>query len=136
MSLYEMTDFPELFKNTYWGGGQYNPKESEIIANRNKFAKDYELTSLWEKMEYYPGLPSLDHKEIYKTKSGKIILIYSPYNHESINRDRFNKEFKFKQIDNLYISYAHTFLKEFDDLDHLKRWGRSFKYFSRYSQNF
>ena len=58
MLNYNKTNYPEIFKNTYWGNfDNCGEKEDEIIENRNTFIEQFKV------------------KNIYKTK-----LLYEVYN--------------------------------------------------------
>lgn len=83
----EKTDFPKLFKSTYWGRCEYDESEktNEIIQNRNWFAKEYNLQGRKKEtqqiMKRIKELPENlnDHPEYYvNTKKEKVIIV-SPY---------------------------------------------------------
>ena len=44
MYNYEMTEKSEIYKGVYWGRFKYNEENEEIIENRNRFIKDWEIS--------------------------------------------------------------------------------------------
>jgi len=97
-----MTDFPKLFKDSYWGNFQQPDKTDrwydnvkEIAKNRNKFAIDYQLKSY-----SYPADGRLDevrvlderkvdmrdHNEYYKDTYKRIIALFSKYCSEELEK--------------------------------------------------
>jgi hypothetical protein len=93
---YETTNYPKIYKNTYWGAftDDKNKFSNFIIYNRNRFIEDFNVQSykrlvhLENIIKYYEkkfGNLIIDHVEYYKTKkyvNGKFdcVLIISPYN--------------------------------------------------------
>ena len=43
---YEMTKYPSIFDNTYWGTYAFNGDNfnSEMVDNRNKFVEEFQIT--------------------------------------------------------------------------------------------
>lgn len=96
---YELTEFPQLYKTTYWGGftGEIDKK---IIENRNKLAKEYALSieleadllkkSAWKTWNWLNFEERLDHCEIYlahpQEVDFKVYILQSPYEHEGLDR--------------------------------------------------
>lgn len=97
--LYELTEHPYLFKNTYWDMfiDYENPHhfDDTIIANRNKFVKDYQIKchpanipnyvhdQYWDFQNTNYGL--VDHVEVYRTHDRKNIVLSSPYTNSGIH---------------------------------------------------
>ena len=81
----EATDFPDLFKDTYWGRFSVarNPDITPaIIANRNRFAEDWQIVARSRAMIPRPtvlGEVDYDHPELYKDKGGFFVLLVSHY---------------------------------------------------------
>jgi len=44
---YEQTEYPELYKKVYWGN-HHGDKDVDILKNRNRFAKEYEIKDVAE----------------------------------------------------------------------------------------
>jgi hypothetical protein len=87
----DTTDFPELYKQQYWGNFQWdenNCPDSKIIKNRNKLAKEYKLISkldsddidcrsnTGEAIWHFAVNCTVDHNEIYLAQN-KIYIIQS-----------------------------------------------------------
>jgi len=83
MSYSQLTEYPEIYKRSYWGGhtpSKYDDR-TEIIQNRNAFARKFQLVprkeisyTFQEKYRYYA-----DHQEIYEDKWGRVIQLYSQH---------------------------------------------------------
>ena len=94
--FYQLTKYPKIFKNTYWGNFSTENRSDEelkeienIVNNRNKFVEDHSivkhvikypkyvfnfLNELIKKHKNY-----IDHVEAYKTSNDKYIILISPY---------------------------------------------------------
>jgi hypothetical protein len=109
MKYYELTKYPNIFKNTYWGLFKGNKDDLDVIVNnRNKFKKDYnikqttkmtqnvrlDLNTTFYRMpnnkydiidfkrnnHYWKSYHTfIDHLEIYKTSDNKLVVLSSPY---------------------------------------------------------
>ncbi len=117
-SLYELTKYPRLYKNTYWGsfGSDSYDVGPEIISNRNKFAEKYNLKRLTNRMyksvaKEFDGSNgntcSFDHVEVYVDFNGNYVIVSSPY---------CNDDFKYLRLgwscyDQLYSGQASTYIK-------------------------
>jgi hypothetical protein len=84
----DMTKYPELFHGVYWGNFLHKEEYGlgPIYEARNKFAEDFHLKlvsprGLREQWLWYSLLQGTDHTETYRTDSGGIVLVSSPYNH-------------------------------------------------------
>jgi hypothetical protein len=104
-SLRELTDYPDIFYS-YWGDFLENENyyPITIIENRNKFAKEYELSPNKMKKrlvipnwiyEYLKNIEYIDHIECYKDIHGNYIIIFSVYN-------KITNLYGFKEIYPLY----------------------------------
>lgn len=98
MSICELTKYPNLFKNTYWGNFCINNSSvsEQIINNRNYIADLFELSKYIDEEEYPNFITSeltnlitknciSDHGECYITKNGNYLLIVSPYVSDDYN---------------------------------------------------
>ena len=117
------TDYPKIYKKTYWGGFKTNINITpEIINNRNRFIIDYSITKclgIWDIPKYIEKITSynynvneyLDHVEIYKmSNSSSYLLVSSPYgDHFDVYREK-----GWIQIYPLYSTTATTFVKFMD----------------------
>jgi hypothetical protein len=116
----DRTEYPEIFKYTYWGGFLYSNEKANIIENRNRFIREYDIKNHkqtgmkklceWLDNEKRTNL-DLDHVEIYITNDKQLIVITSPYNH--VNPSDFEDR-GWTPIYPLYNRNAYTFMKEFN----------------------
>lgn len=117
-SVSSLTKYPKIFDNTYWGAWRQKKNNKtitdDIINNRNKFIKDYNIKSCPRKTPRYVDKYTnrnvyryLDHTEEYITNDGYYILISSPY----ANEDEHIKN-GWVEIDKLYSTSATTFMKK------------------------
>jgi hypothetical protein len=76
----ECTDFPTLYRNTYWGVFSGDELPIAIYDNRNTFARTYKLVEHCTRLENFVEMPPFfDHSEEYKTSDGDIVLVTNPY---------------------------------------------------------
>lgn len=112
---YDTTDYPNIYKQTYWGNFEYKPGHfsatSEIINNRNKFVKDYDIQKcVLIKPEFIYEMVNrskynyLDHVECYKANNGDYVLISSPY---TKNYDQDHLDDGWTKIYQMYSSCKH-----------------------------
>ena len=128
--FYNLTDYPEIFRATYWGSHRdYDNGIKHCIANRNYFVKDKKilkvckLTSLIEKKiakKYFESkfewvetgtTDWADHLEIYKTKDNNIIIIISPYD-KSFELYLKLAKLGWMRYNDLYSNGATTYILE------------------------
>ena len=111
---YQKTDYPKIFRSSYWGQHLFKESNIEIINNRNEFVKEYNITKLYEPP--FQDTVYLDHEEVYRSKIiGPVVLIYSPYILDS-KITGFNIKNGFKLVAPLYCISAPTFIKVFENL--------------------
>ncbi len=122
MQNYDLTDYPKVYKLKYWGQFTYDERDTnnEILENRNKFIKDYNINVKSKSQHFHThhALSSstklyshLDHIECYLENGTKnIIIITSLCNINSIN---YLKSNGWDEIYPLYSSGAKTFIKIF-----------------------
>ncbi|MCH8486856.1 MAG: hypothetical protein LAT75_08320 [Candidatus Cyclonatronum sp.] len=107
----DLTKYPKLFKNSYWGSFQVDkdPPEKEIVSNRNRFSEEYELISFICSERPKVGSKLFDHCELYKSKNG-FTFITSPYDENSNDAERFGLTKYLK----LYHPASNTYIKHFN----------------------
>jgi hypothetical protein len=95
VTLAEHTAYPELYSDTYWGGGRHRgtADEDQLCLNRNRFAEDFRLRKRWKTFKiphilrqhrdatYTCGGSEMDHVEAYLTAAEEVILLVSNYNY-------------------------------------------------------
>lgn len=127
-SYAQMTMYPKLFKDTYWGMFSTEKRSEEdieklksICENRNEFVETYDIEK-W----MYKGLKYIsrflrelenenkdirfDHTELYKLNNGSFLLLNSPYgNNDQCLEKGWKKE---KELYNGAFSYSKIFKLE------------------------
>ena len=128
--VYNYTQYPELFMNTYWGNFRVDPHRAGaevFIPNRNEFIKEFNITGVAELpyklfKEFIKPLKErytacFDHTECYYSHyNKKYIFVSSPYL-EAHHKDfayKYNiyKNHGFREYKKLYAKNAITFIKE------------------------
>lgn len=126
---YMKTQYPELYKQVYWGNFKYDDRFDKIFPRRDQFVTDYSIdiekkvprsvqTVMWDLNGRSPRI--FDHMEGYVTLHGSFVVFFSTYDIREKERERV-ESYGFKQIDNLYVSHAKTFLVEIFDIRRFKR---------------
>jgi hypothetical protein len=127
----EYTNFPDVYRDTYWGrfrdrydDDDHNP-DCQIIANRNLFAERHDLVQSVFRMALYKLEIAMDcasfadHTESYSNRSGRFVLVTSPY-----GRGRcvtpLQAALGFRKTRKLYVPDAETFCATFDTMNHVK----------------
>ena len=87
---YQSTDYPDIYKHSYWGSHTTTDKSpnTEIIKNRNEFIKRFQIAKYkrltlpqWYKHEHeHPANLFIDHKEYYEDIYGRMIYVCSQHN--------------------------------------------------------
>ena len=103
------TKYPKIF-NCYWGWFR-SLVEIDIILNRNRFVKDYNIKRLIKRPQYVEldsnfdlrNCVFFDHTECYLDEDKNYILITSPYHPHQIVKG-------WEQIYSLYMKGVKTFL--------------------------
>lgn len=128
--FFELTKYPKLFKNTYWGCFNTNGRTEEdireikkIVENRNRFVEEYQITKkekrepkyvrekLNEISNKFDG--GLDHLEIYKTQNNEYIILNSPYIKKDSKCYSKLKDGGWEEVENLYFDNAISFIIKF-----------------------
>ena len=135
---YQLTNYPHVFKQCYWGNFQMNENELlsthnmvEIIQNRNHFVEDFQIQRLGKlpqlkqcKMNKMHNIYDrnnnhyYDHCEVYYTHRKTHVIIMSSYITESVGAELYQKvinwyeERGFHLYDPLYTLSATTFIQE------------------------
>lgn len=132
---YEMTDYPKIFKDIYWGKFEFNNIRDngieEVIKNRNDFIKKYGIYmnsySVFKRVPQYVsrhldrnsrteetlGIKNrlLDHTEVFENDE-VFILVTSPYRD---NEEEFDDTSLLSQgwikTDMLYYKSANSYIK-------------------------
>jgi hypothetical protein len=121
---YEKTNYPQLFKKTYWGtfNADTDPNySSKIVANRNLFVENYKIISVLEPKDrdvVRNSCDLFDHDEYYKTRDGKVVLLTSPYPNRFQNPSLVTlaERLGFKQVFDLYCEKADSYIRFFDSV--------------------
>jgi hypothetical protein len=140
MAYYELTKYPNIFKNTYWGCFKGNKDDLDVIVNnRNQFIKDYNIKQTakmtsnvrfdfnttfyrspnneydmidFKRNNYYNDHRYIDHLEIYKTRDNKMVVLSSPYKTlDDETKINVFKENGWNLLYDLYDKNALTFCK-------------------------
>jgi len=115
--LYEITKYPKIFQNTYWGKNYAKDTDKEIINNRNLFVEEFRIKmkcrSYFFTNLYSRGDLNIDHPEIYRTKSRQIVFIFS--NYKGNNPADIVEDMGFKKYMPLYLKGADTFICLFEN---------------------
>ena len=123
--------YSEIYKKVYWSG--FRPNDStyskEIINNRNKFIEEFDIVKVDTTNTLYRISDALqndsiikdlvDHLEFYRTKSGGVVILNSPYGaaiNECPGMEPYAK---------MYSPDANTFIKCLDTLKHAKEWSKA-----------
>jgi len=124
---YELTDYPKIYKDTYWGclcDSDESPVADEIINSRNEFISKLKITgtsSDFGKSELTKGRDDTlwDHVEVYKAGKG-YVMITSPYDKDfSVKRPvstlvKVATCLDFEVYDDLYSCYTTTYIRQFE----------------------
>ncbi len=123
---YQLTEYPKLYVNYYWGGFEYQKEnvynmDETIFKNRNSFVKKYKIKINKNARYHHPAYVEknvsykldyflFDHVEIYETYDKKFIILISPYTVTDESAERLKKN-KWKKIDNMYTLNSESFIK-------------------------
>ncbi len=134
---YEMTEYPKIFENVYWGVFKYDIifSDLQIFTNRNNFVTDYNIKKDQKKLEGFRKVAFdmrryftdvyFDHMECYKTNDGKLILIVSIHLGSLTNSKM--ESLGFEHIYSLYSNCLLTWIKKFDSLEDVKLYYKTHK---------
>ena len=126
MLNYQSTQFPEMFKKTYWGN--HHNYDSSICQNRDQFVHEYLIkdfntyhshkakTIINSYISYKINSSDrdfFDHFEVYQTIDNEYIIRVRPFNHVQ-DCELYMHRLGFTQIDPLYARHANTFIKFVD----------------------
>lgn len=112
MKNYELTKYPKLYKNTYWGGFVSSKEEDgKIIKVRNNFAENFKLIKNYKNKGYRPG-QIFDHLEVYQKEDKSCIIVVSPY--IELDKEAFELGF-IKLCKPFYSKNAYSYYKEFNN---------------------
>lgn len=92
MFNYDCTNYPRIFRKTYWG--HHTTCDPEIASARNRFVEVNNIaracTTRWPMgLDYIcRQVPTQDHTELYKTHTGEMVVIMSPYTPALLEAER------------------------------------------------
>lgn len=121
---------PEIYKKVYWSGFLADDKaySEEIINNRIKFIQEFDIVKVdttqtlkdirW-KLENSSVPSFFDHLEFYRTKSGGVVVLNSPYGVGILECPGM------LLYDKMYHVDANTFIQSFDTLNDVKQWAKT-----------
>jgi len=128
---YQETNYPEIFKNIYWGMFEAREFPQEIYNNRNKLIEEFNILKAHSGQSFHKFFhPDLDHKEVYLTKENKVILLYSNYNENMVvpsNYDGTVLLSGFHEHVRVYHPRAVTCIKVFKNPKAFREYCRSIK---------
>jgi len=119
--LADLTKYPSIFANTYWGwtgvdrvGG--DGLSDELLANRNRFVEEFDIVGLSRSYLPYRLMNdgAYDHREAYRTRDGRIILVSSPYT--GPGDAEIHEKAGFVSYPKLYHTKADTWIKVFANM--------------------
>ena len=123
MKVAELTKYPKIFKNIYWGvsdsEGNEGPSSDEIIENRNAFVEEFNIIRTKRILKTIDedlnlgNYNEFDHIESYYTIDKKNIIISSPYSPADKDGE-FHLKKGFTQYKKLYHKDADTYIKIYD----------------------
>lgn len=107
---YEMTEYPYVFRHTYWGNFEYSEKDyKDIIQRRNEFIEMYKIKKCVNHLRYTKRFEkefeTLDHCEMFETADKTYILVCSDYDRLPSNK------FGWIQYHNLYSNCSNSYIK-------------------------
>ena len=137
-NYYQLTNYPHVFKKSYWGNFVINENEIntnhnilEIVRNRNHFVEDFQIQRFGKlpqtkqcKMNKVHNIYDrntnryYDHCEVYYTFRKTHVVIMSSYITEALGEELYQKviqwyqERGFRLYHPLYTLSATTFIKE------------------------
>jgi hypothetical protein len=126
------TDYPNLFKKTYWGS--HTSWDLQIIANRNQFVKDYGVIGLLKTPSYFCfGIGGrspiqgmfMDHAEFYAREDKGVVFVVSPnvyLDEHEIEYPAIAEYFHFDSPYQLYTKTSLSFIKCFGSMKDFKGW--------------
>ena len=140
-SFFELTEYPKIFKKTYWGTFDLKDRtEKELeeinrtVENRNQFIKDYDIKEICKKQkkklrEFIIKMDetcTLDHLEVYETNNKEYLLLNSPYTSKGHYCHQKLTELGWEEMPTLYFEEATSFLMRVD-LDSVKKTSKDYQ---------
>lgn len=117
--LFELTDYPRIFKKCYWGNFLVN-EAGESIRNRNDFVKEYGLKEFIEARSPESRLGFFDHCELYRCKDGVVYVV--SHSRKDNELDQCAERMGFKKYKNQYVDGSTTYVQVFPDKDAYNRY--------------
>jgi hypothetical protein len=121
---YQKTNYPDLFRQVYWGRFEYSNLDESIIENRNSFIESNNITAYYNYcFDFETYICDITNIEFYASNNA-VFMIFSGEN-LGINMEVFIKAQEFNLIDPLYSTKSKTYLKKFDDWTDVNIWTKS-----------
>ena len=123
--MFEYTKYPALFKKSNWGliDTSFEKADTEIIANRNLFAEEFNVTKYVGNECPQSRHQIFDHREIYLCKDGYIYII--SHHGADDSYDRCASENGFVKYKNIYTKNSTTYIQQFSDKTEFSRFKNS-----------
>lgn len=126
----QKTDYPELYSKEYWGDSPYREEicTPEIIQNRNRFVTQFSVTKsntsrIVDRAQVDSPIPAdfTDHWEAYRTASGGVVVIVSPYQKEGCMIPTAALRVGFMPYRKMYHPDAATFVAVFVSVSQFRK---------------
>jgi hypothetical protein len=123
---YEMTKYPRLFDNTYWGTYEYNGDyfNSEIIDNRNNFVEEFNITKYGSNLPEYiynqinpQYLFSKAFNNFNNSNEAKSLQVRNYFNDNNIRKKFHTDHIEYYQSNDFWIGIFSPY--SMDDEDHI-----------------
>jgi hypothetical protein len=120
MKYHELTKYPKIFSNSYWGNHEVkdDTRLENIILCRNAFVEFFRISEYIDNERPSKLLRIFDHCELYKSDFGYIYIV-SPYNG---SYDNDSGSYGFIKGAKLYNENCETYLKSFDHKNDFDAW--------------
>jgi hypothetical protein len=117
MQYYQATDYPAIFKDSYWGAFtvRENQEDPAIFSNRNAFVEEYNIKKfvrhtpkyIWKFIDESP--PKHSHLEYYATHDNRYIILASPYDTSDQNHQLYIQN-GWIPINKMYSTHANSYI--------------------------
>lgn len=126
----DLTRYPKLYKNTYWGSFAETDRTSEVAKFRNTLANFFELKKYVNNSGRKPKGDLFDHIELYQTQKGSYIYFTSPY----VSCDARALELGFTKLKKpFYSEVAFSYFKTFANKKEYNKFIKSLLIFQKSS---
>lgn len=129
MRAYQLTNHLNLFKNVYWGNWTITSDNRQAYQEqalaRDKLVEQFQIvSSARSKLSYHFqefGGDVVDHLEIYRTRTGSVVVVFSPYKGRNDNLPPKLMRLGFTMYATLYDPGCITWVAEFPGPRELSR---------------